>query len=314
METATEKQTVESLQAGDYISGLFLAQDIQVKSDRRGNQRTTMVIRDGTGTVDAILWGVIPGLGDGPVQVDGDVGTFNGALQVNVSNLVPVPGADMVGLLPTTPRDIDAMMSSLWGAVARIENEHLKLTISDVIANKTEKLQQCPAGKSMHHACIGGLLEHTTSLLAMAWRAAQHYGLSAIERDALLAGCILHDIGKTVELSWSNGFAYTTPGKLIGHVGYGLMIAKAALDEHGVSEELALRVLHVIASHHGQREYGALQPPLTREAIIFHSLDLMDAKLNSLAQKEAESVDADGFTGFVRALDGCAFVGVREAA
>ena len=169
-----------------------------------------------------------------------------------------------------------------------------------------------PGGKAIHHAYLGGLLEHTLSLVDASSRMADLHQLSVVERDALIAGAALHDYGKTLELSWRYEFDYTRRGRLIGHVAMGLMAAGDAMKMENVPPELRERVLHVIASHHGELEHGAAVLPCTREAIIFSRLDDMDAKLAAFnADASVARLDDQGFTPFNRAMNARLYVGKR---
>src|SRR5690606_19539927 len=142
-------------------------------------------------------------------------------------------------------------------------------------------LRAVPAGKALHHACVGGLLEHICSLIGAARQLTRHY--PQLDRDLLYAAAILHDIGKVRELSYTGAFEYTNEGQLLGHIGIGLVIVdRKARSIPGFPNDLLLEIEHLIASHHGLPEYGAIKLPMTAEAIAFHYLDNLDAKLSTL--------------------------------
>ncbi|HTZ89136.1 MAG TPA: HD domain-containing protein, partial [Alloacidobacterium sp.] len=166
-------------------------------------------------------------------------------------------------------------------------------------------LREAPAAKSMHHAWLGGLLEHVVSLLGICDLAAKHYG---VHRDLLLTGVVLHDIGKLQELRWGTSFDYTVEGQLLGHITIGVgMIEEKMSALPGFPPELRTLVLHLILSHHGRYEFGSPKLPMIPEALLLHYLDDMDAKMQTMRSEFARNVaagrGADEVTEWVRSME-----------
>jgi len=201
----------------------------------------------------------------------------------------------MSQLLPHTTQDIEAMWRKMLSVAASLRNPHLKALIDKVAEDRdiVEGFKSSPAGLSYHHAYIGGLLEHTISVLDLAEKVLPSY--PHLDRDLLLAGVILHDIGKMQELSRETGFKYTDPGELLGHIVLGVMIVEDKVREiPEFPAELLMKLQHLILSHHGEYEFGSPRLPMTMESIALHHLDNLDAKLAAFAaavesEGEAES-------------------------
>lgn len=267
-------------------SAPFLAADAAVKKDSRGAAFLSMRLVDRTGYVDAIMWRLPGDLADGLpepayVRVSGQTHEYRGTLQVKVDRLDLLRPEDVSpeDYLPATERDRAALAEEVLQAGRSFGNEHLR-RLFDLMASDAafwEAFCEAPAAKTMHHARIGGLLEHSVQCLRLAERAADLY---PVDRDLLLFGAVFHDIGKVRELSWKGGgFAYTTEGRLLGHVVLGERIVSsfvAALP--GFPEELAMRVSHLMLSHQGEMEYGSPERPKTLEALLVHLIDNMDAR------------------------------------
>ena len=265
----------------------FLATDVQARTDSRGTPYLSMNLVDKTGSVDARMWklpqSLVHGL-DGPeyVRVEGNAHEYRGMLQVKIERL-EVLRADEIedaDYLPETERDRHALAAEVASAGRTLENEHLRELFARIVADDElwEAFCSAPAAKGMHHARVGGLLEHSVSCLRLARAVAEVY--PEVDRDLLLFGAVFHDVGKTRELSWGlGGFAYTTPGRLQGHVILGdRIVADHAARIPGFPEELALEVSHLMLSHQGELEYGSPEQPKTLEALLVNLIDNLDAR------------------------------------
>jgi 3'-5' exoribonuclease len=159
-----------------------------------------------------------------------------------------------------------------------------------------------PAAKSMHHAYLGGLLEHTLSVLGMAERACGHY--QGMNRDLVVAGVLLHDVGKTAELSYQRSFGYTDAGNLLGHIVLETeWISRAVGKIPGFPEELRMQILHIVLSHHGRLEFGSPVLPKTPEALLVHYLDDLDGKLEVMFRAVQDETVSGSWSAYSRALD-----------
>ena len=268
------------------LRSTFLATDTTVRTDSRGTPYLSLKLGDKTGSVDARMWRLpkelLGGL-EGPeyVQVEGNAHEYRGMLQVKVDRM-KVLSKDEVeeeDYLPATESDRRALTDELMEAGRGFENEHLRELFERMVADEELWNTFCaaPAAKTMHHARIGGLLEHSVHCLRVARALAEIY---PVNEDLLFFGAIFHDIGKTEELSWEGGgFAYTTEGRLQGHVVLGDRIVSAhAARIPGFPENLAIQLSHIMLSHQGEREYGSPEQPKTLEALLVNLLDNLDAR------------------------------------
>ena len=220
-------------------------------------------------------------------------------------------------LLPSTSCDVAALWRELMGFVEGLDNPDLKRLLAALLADPalSEPYREAPAAKQLHHAWLGGLLEHVVSLLNLADRVAPHYSL--LDRDLLLTGVLLHDIGKIRELSWEVGFEYTLEGVLLGHIQIGAALAERAMDSlPNFPPKLKTLVLHMILSHHGKLEFGSPKLPMTPEALVLNFLDDLDAKMQAVQGEFDKSIregkGPDELTGKVWALDNRQMLNTRR--
>src|ERR1017187_9321396 len=211
-------------------------------------------------------------------------------------------------LLPSPTYDVAALWSQLLGYVETFTEPNLKLLLTTVVADPliAQDYREAPAAKQLHHAWLGGLLEHVVSLCTLADLVAPHYPL--LDRDLLLTGVILHDIGKIRALSWEAGFEYTVEGSLLGHIQIGTALAEQTMDSlPGFPPRLKTLVLHMILSHHGKLEFGSPKLPMIPEALVLNFLHDLDAKMQAVTGEFEKCIrEAKGFdelTGKVWALD-----------
>ena len=264
-----------------------MAVDAAVRKDSRGASYLSLKLVDRTGSVDARMWGRLPEdlmreiPGTPYVDVEGQAHEYRGTLQVKLERL-RVMGKEEVAeedYLPATEQDRRTLAAELEAAGRDLENGDLRqlfeLMSSD--ASFWEAFCQAPAAKGMHHARIGGLLEHSVNCLRIARSLAEIY---PVDRDLLLFGAIFHDVGKVRELSWdAGGFAYTTEGRLLGHVVLGERLVSSYIAMlPGFPEELKLRISHLLLAHQGEIEYGSPERPKTLEALLVHLTDNLDAR------------------------------------
>ncbi len=245
-----------------------------------------MRLVDRTGSVGAIMWRLTNELQGGLpepsyVRVEGQTHEYRGNLQVKVERLEVLRPEDVQAddYIPATEKNREALAEEVIETGLSLENEHLRGLFELMVSDGPfwEAFCAAPAAKGMHHARIGGLLEHSVNCLRMARAAAAIY---PVDRDLLFFGAIFHDVGKVRELSWeAGGFSYTTEGRLLGHVVLGERLVSsyiAALPEF--PEELAMRLSHLLLAHQGETEYGSPERPKTLEALLVHLIDNLDAR------------------------------------
>jgi 3'-5' exoribonuclease len=282
---------LRALPANGFVDGIYSIMNPQVGTTRGGKPYLKCLLRDATGEVAARQWTFDEAaLSDlrstGFVWVAGHVEQYNGQPQLILEQIkaVEVGAEEIKALLPTTAKDIDEMFKELTVIMRSVAHPAMLALAQAYLADEEmmAKFRFCPAAQNIHHAWIGGLLEHTLQLLKLADAMLPLY--PQLNRDIVLMGLFLHDLGKTAELCWEKGFDYTTDGNLIGHVVRGAIWLqfKAAVAAKQSGHKLppdALRVLqHIIISHHGSPEFGAAKLPSTPEAIFVAMLDNLDAK------------------------------------
>lgn len=278
---------IADLQPNEIYTGVFLVQHKEIRQKKSGDPYLSLILVDRTGEVDARMFDNAADALDtfergNFVRVKGLLQIFQNRPQLTIHKIVPVPDSevDFADFFPASTRDRDEMFAELRAWISSITHPHLKALLEAMFADEEIALafRTAPAAKTVHHAWLGGLLEHVLSLCHLAKFAAAHY--PNIDFDLLLAGVILHDIGKTRELSYARGFVYSTEGQLIGHIVIGVRLIEEKL--RGLPDFPApLRdlVLHMMLSHHGELEFGSPKVPMFPEAMLLHYLDNMDSKL-----------------------------------
>ncbi|MCE9618524.1 MAG: HD domain-containing protein [Planctomycetes bacterium] len=271
------------------ISGVYGLVNPQIGTTRAGKSFFKALIRDASGEAALRVWVFDESrLGEtirtGFVHLSGQTQNYNGHIQVIADTIraEEVSTDQLKKLLPATTRDIEHMMKEVERLLHSMQHPGMRALAEQYLANDhiTQHFRRAPAAVSVHHAYIGGLLEHTLQLMLLAEVMLPLY--PALNRDLVLMGLFLHDLGKTVELEWERGFAYTADGNLVGHVVRGaiwLQTMAAAASKKAPLPPEALRVLlHTIISHHGALEHGAAKLPSTPEAMFVAMLDNLDAK------------------------------------
>jgi 3'-5' exoribonuclease len=302
---------VAELQADQTISTFFLVSEKEIRSTRDARPYLRLELADRTGTIEARMWEGFERDAqtverDAFVKVQGRVENYRGKLQLSIDKMrLAKPGEVEAADFQSQPEiDVEAMYAKLLEYVAGVANPWLRQLIDDVVRDPqiAPKLKRAPAAKMMHHAYLGGLLDHILSLCALTRLVAPHY--PEVDGDLLLAGAILHDVGKTEELRYDSALGYTSEGQLLGHIliGYELLAKKMDAIE-GFPLKLKSLVLHLLASHHGHYEFGSPKLPMFREALLLHYLDDMDSKMGAAKAALASEHGVDEWTEWNSALD-----------
>jgi 3'-5' exoribonuclease len=298
------RRFVQQMGDGESVEEVYLVSDKQLRANRNGNLYLQLELRDRTGAISARLWNAGEHLfrsfesGDF-LLVRGKVQLFQGALQMILSHIDRVENekVDLADFLPHTEHDVSKLLDRLRGCLLRLNNPHLRALVECFLMDEGFVRDFCraPAGIRNHHAYLGGLLEHVVTLLDAVDRVMPLY--PRLDRDLLLAGVFLHDLGKVRELSYGRTFGYTNEGQLIGHlvIGVEMLNEKAArvpdLTGEPFPPELLLRLKHMILSHHGTYEFGSPRLPMTPEAIALHHLDNFDAKVHTFTREIREDAN-----------------------
>lgn len=291
--------SIAHLRKGDQIAdSVYLVETANFKQTRNNKHFIQLVLRDRSGSIKGVRWEASQELYNSFgvedfLRIQGRVEEYQQHLQIVVDNLARVPpeSVHFEDFLPMAARKPEDMERELLEEIASISNAHLKALLLAFLEDKDirDGLLRCPAGKTLHHAYVGGLLEHILSLMGAAKLLVKNY--PQLNLDILLAAALLHDIGKIQELSYTRSFNYTDEGQLLGHIGIGLLLLdKKAKSLPDFPQEILIQIQHIIASHHGLPEHGAIKHPMTPEAFAFHHLDDLDAKLAMLDgfQKELQ--------------------------
>ncbi len=282
---------VSDLQDGQAVTSLFMVGVKEIRtSQRSGKSWLELALRDRTGSIPAKMWDNFEALAktfeaDDVVQIRGRVKLYNGQKEMTLEQIVPaaVRDYDLSDFLAHTKYDVEKLYADLGAAVAGVKNPWIQKLLNSVVNDPAivPKLKRAPAAMSMHHAFVGGLLEHTVSLIGLGRTVTEHY--PELDADVLLAGIVLHDIGKVDELSYERATNYTTAGRLLGHITIGTLLVREKIKAiPGFPEPLAILIEHLILSHHGTYEFGSPSLPQTREAITLHFLDDMDSKMAAM--------------------------------
>jgi 3'-5' exoribonuclease len=290
------KQTfVKDLAPDSPVRTTFLVKSRERKMASNGAAYLDLIFQDTTGAIPAKLWDyserTTPTFEvDDVVQVEGHVESYRGTAQIRVRKVARCgpEEVDLFDYLPRTQRNPEEMYAALLERVRAMGETPLRALLLAVLEDTAiaERLKLAPAAMSYHHAVLGGLLEHVTSLLALADRVADHYPW--LRRDLILAGLVLHDLGKIEELNFARGFRYSTRGQLVGHITIALEIVQEKIRQiPGFPAQLKDQIEHIILSHHGKLEFGSPKEPMFPEALVVHYLDDLDSKLQAMREQYA---------------------------
>lgn len=299
---------IKDLQFGDKLTGeLFVIKNIRKGKTLDGRDYLDVFLADNTGEIQGKIWdnriedcGNIK-IGD-IVSVSAFVEEFRDKQQLRVTFLQLAENYDLADFLPKSQKSIQALWVTLEKFKKGIKDKHLRKLVESFYQDKST-IENAPAGEMLHHAYLGGYLEHISEMLNLVETIYENF--DGLDHDLLITGVLLHDIGKLRELGVNHTIFRTTEGALIGHLSLGLIAVSSAIEKiKGFPEELRNKLLHIIASHHGRLEYGSPIKPMTREAIAIYYIDNLSAKMNA-ANKVFQDNQNSGaeFSDFVFALE-----------
>ena len=324
MPAQNQRIAVADWSANATIEGVYAANSLGVGQTKAGKTFLKGTISDSSGRAPMRMWSVdqkkADSLGpDGFVAIKGKTSVYQGEMQIILDRIDPAePSADdLAALLPSTKKDVDKMFQEVLRLLGTLEHPAMKCLRDRFLEDQKLMAAFCeaPAAKVMHHAWLGGLLEHTLDLMIAADRLVPLY--PGLNRDLVLMGLFVHDLGKTEELTWKSGFGYTDAGNLIGHLVGGMSMLDEKLrqcadpslrEEIGdaavpMPDQAAMVLRHVVISHHGQPDFGAAKVPATPEAQFVAMLDNLDAKMAMTMQAVDRGRGGTGFTDRLWALD-----------
>jgi 3'-5' exoribonuclease len=297
------------------VKSFFVVVSKQDRQQKNGGSFCTLRLADRTGQCEGVIWEDVKAqvaafaVGD-VVAVEFDISTYSGRTQLVVKQLRRADQHEyaLADFQPHTTLSIDELWTKLDGFVESFTDPFLHQLVRSFLDDPevAAQLRSAPAAKALHHAWIGGLLEHIVSLLGLCDLVCPHY--RHVHRDLVMTGAILHDIGKLEELRWNLNFEYTLGGQMLGHITLGIAsIERRIAAIPSFPPELRLMVEHIVLSHHGRYEFGSPKLPMTPEAILFHYLDDLDAKMFSVRMELERSAQqgrgAGEMTEWVRSLE-----------
>lgn len=289
---------IKDLSADQSITGFFLVHEKEIRNTNTGKPYLRMELGDRSGKVEARMWDQFEALAkdvsrDDFVKVQARVEIYRGKPQLALLQFrrAKPEEIELGDFLPHTSQDVTAMYQQLFGYAEGMNNPWLKQLVTNILSNPeiAARYKRAPAAKVMHHAYLGGLLEHVVGLCGLAKQLAAHY--AELDVDLLLTAAMLHDVGKLGELCYERSIGYTTEGQLLGHIVMELATVAKAMDGiTGFPEKLKTVVNHILISHHGEYEFGSPKLPMIREALAFHYMDDLDSKMAAVrAAMEMES-------------------------
>jgi len=293
---------VSDLISEQSLTTFLLVCEKEIRSTKEGKPYLRLELGDRSGTIEARMWDQIEVVTreverEDIVKIQGRVEIYRGKPQLSVQQMrkAKPEEIDLVDFLPSTKEDVEKLYKQLLAETDFIKNPWLKRLNSEILNDQkiSARYKRAPAAKVMHHAYLGGLLEHVVGLCGLAHQIAEHY--PELELDLLLTAAILHDVGKLDELCYDRAIGYTTEGQLLGHIVMEIeTVARAIENIDGFPPALKTVVQHLLISHHGQYEFGSPKLPMIREALVFHYMDDLDSKLAAArAALATESGDED---------------------
>ncbi len=306
------RKYISSLKSGELVDDVFLVLKKEVRETREKKPYLSLQLADKSGFIEARKWDTTPQLcdsfnKDAFIKIKGVVETFNNILQIRINEICPITDAQvqMGEFIPCTEKDVPEMMSELKQIIKTIQDPYLSKLLNAFFTDESfcKVFFTAPAAMQYHHAYLGGLLEHILSVAKLAISFSKYY--PTIKRDLLVTGIILHDIGKTRELSYERSFQYTDEGLLTGHLISGvLMIHEKVQKIEGFPSDLLNVLFHLILSHHGEYEWGSPVKPGTPEAIALHHLDNLDAKVQAATKAISEHKDTNSsWTEYIKMFE-----------
>ena len=303
---------VNELEPNQIVTTSFLVHSKEIRQKKSGELYLSLALGDRTGELDAKMWDNISEAvdlfeRDDFVKVKGLVQIFHNRPQLTIHKMRRMEDSeiDYADYFPCSRRDPEEMWAELRGIVAGMANPHLKGLLEAMLDDEdvAARFRRAPAAKQIHHAFLGGLIEHVISVCALAKLAVAHY--PNVDADLLLAGVVLHDIGKIYELNYERGFSYSGEGQLLGHITIALrMVGDKLRGLPDFPPQLRTLVEHMILSHHGRLEFGSPKLPLFPEALLLHYLDDLDSKMECMRALIENDRQVEGcFTTYSPALE-----------
>jgi 3'-5' exoribonuclease len=301
---------IRDIKAGDFVDEVFVLAEKNLSRKKDGTAYLSLTAADKTGILKGVMWDNLGRFGEEAcsgdfVRITGNVSEYRGTLQLVVksASIIKPEEVDPTDFLPATERDVEGMFNRLVQLVETLRTPHLKSLLLSFFRDTdfVKRFKIAPAAKQMHHAYLGGLLEHTLSMALLVEKIAGHYG--GIDRDMLLTGAVLHDIGKIREFEYDVKIDYSDEGRFLSHIVIGALMVREKIQAlPDFPKEAQDLILHMVVSHHGSREFGSPEPPKTIEAVMLNYIDEIDAKVNGIREFVESEGSGENWTSYHRIL------------
>jgi len=316
------KVFVNQIQERDWVEAPFLVRDKNVGMAKNGKPYLTLKLMDRSGEIEGRIWDRVDELSglferNDFILAAGKASVYLGKMQLVIQDLSRMEESqvDLADFLPVSSRPLEQMVAELRSLVAGFSDRNLGQLMEAFLADEQwlAAFSRAPAAKAMHHVYLGGLLEHSLAVAALADDICRRY--PGLHRDLLVTGALLHDVGKISELRFERSFEYSDAGKLLGHIVIGVeMVEEKIRLIPGFPRELAILLKHLLLSHHGQYEYGSPKRPKTLEAVVLNFIDDLDSKINGVRTHLEKDISGDtGWTQYHRLYDRYFFKGFDNA-
>jgi len=315
-----ERTFIKEIRENEIVEGVFWVKEKATPLSRSGAPYLRVRLADRTGEIEGRVWDGVEEFADlfdrdDFIRIKAQATSYQDRVQLNIKSIKKVEDTEVSldEFLPSSLRDPEEMLAELMEIGQGIENDYLKQLVMAFLENEefTALFKRAPGAKRLHHSFLGGLLEHTLSVVNLIQKIKGYY--EGINHDLLLAGGVLHDIGKVYELSYERSFDYTDAGRLVGHIVMGVeMVDKEIAGIEGFPAELAMLMKHLLLSHHGQYEWGSPTRPMTLEAQILHHLDDLDAKVKGIQEFMQKAQEGATWTDYHRMFERFFYIGEVE--
>jgi 3'-5' exoribonuclease len=315
-----DRTFINEIRENDLVEGVFWVKEKAMPFTRTGTPYLRVRLTDRTGEIEGRIWDGVEEFADlfereDFIRIKAQATSYQDQVQLNIKSLTKTERGEVAleDFLPASEKDPEEMLAELIKIAEGIENRYLKELVMAFLGDEEfmTLFKRAPGAKRLHHAYLGGLLEHTLSVVKLIQEIKGHY--EGINHDLLLAGGTLHDIGKVNELSYDIAFDYTDEGRLVGHIVMGTQMVEAKISQiKGFPKELAMLMRHLMVSHHGQHEWGSPTRPMTLEANILYYLDDLDAKVNGIKEFMDRGEEGARWTAFHRMFDRFFYKGEGE--
>lgn len=309
------RRFIDQLNDGENIDEVYLVTDKQLRANKNGNPYLQVELRDRSGALTARMWNagepIFRSFETGDfLFIKGKVQLFQGSLQIILSHIDRVESqkVELTDFLPHTSQDVNKLLERLRTVLLKVGNPHLRALAESYLIDGDfmRAMCQAPAGVRVHHAYIGGLLEHLVTMMDVAERVLPLY--PDVDPDLVVLGVFLHDSGKVRELTFDRAFGYSDEGQLIGHLSIGIdmlndkVVQATNLTGEPFPRELLMRLKHMILSHHGTLEHGSPKVPMTPEAVALHAIDMLDTRIHICVREIKDDRGTSAWTQYNQAL------------